>query len=212
MIGTELLRQLLGRDDLVVTVLVRTRGRIANGSNVREQIFDFAKDYALIGTDALPCDILLCAVGSTMRQAGSEAAFLKVELDIPLALVQRLKDLGRGTFGFVSSTGAGHPRGFYLQTKAAVEHAIQASGVPALVVRPSLLLGNRREFRLGERVATLIAAPILKCLVTLSGRRIEALGRLEPISAAKVAAQLIAGTVDDTPHGMVVLEGFALSA
>src|SRR5690554_3012760 len=113
LIGKQLIAQLAARDDVQVTALVRKAGRTLQAPNVKERVFDFKADYAGIGTSMIPCDVLLCAIGTTMSQAGSKAAFLAVDRDIPLALVARLRDLGGAVFGLVSSTGAGRPRGFY---------------------------------------------------------------------------------------------------
>ena len=211
LIGQELQKQLRLRSDVEVTVLVRRAGRVAPGANLKEYVFDFAADYPALGTSRLPCDVLICAVGSTMKQAGSQAGFLKIERDIPVKLLERMKAIGKGPFGFVSSTGAGKPVGFYLETKAAVERAIRESGVPSVIVRPSLLLGDRAEFRLGEIMATWITVPLMGALLAVTGRRIEALERLEPVEAAMVAKKLIAGTLDASPLGVVVLEGRALT-
>ena len=211
LIGKRLVALLSLRSDVQVTALVRKAGRTLKATNVIERVFDYKADYAAIGTSMIPCDVLLCAIGTTMSQAGSKEAFLAVDRDIPLALIARQRALGKGVFGLVSSTGAGSPRGFYLETKAAVERGIEASGIPSVIVRPSFLLGDREHFRLGEKLALFTIAPLLKGLATATGRRVASLAALEPIADDKVAAMLIAHTIDSKPTGTIILEGAALT-
>lgn len=207
LIGTEVVKQLGARADVRVTALVRKPSGRALAANVTEQVFDFA------GNAPLPCDALLCCVGTTMKQAGSEAAFQKVERDIPLNLLSRLKAAGGGVYGLVSSAGAGKPFGFYLKNKAEVEAAVRASGVRHVIVRPSLLLGARAEFRPGERLAVLTVPPLMSAVSALTLRKLPAVGRMLPIQAAQVARTLIARAVDAPPKdGGVTLEGYELFA
>lgn len=208
-VGREVVAQLSGRSGVTVTALVRRQGSVAKAPNVREVVFDFKADYGRIGGPDLPCDVLICAIGSTMKQAGSKDAFAKIERDIPVALVGRLAELKRGVFGFVSSTGAGKPVGFYLQTKAAVEAAIFAAGVPYVIVRPSLILSERQEFRLGERLATILTVPVMRLAGLVSGRRIAAIGQYMPIAAKTIARALVNATFD-SPPAATILEGYPL--
>jgi uncharacterized protein YbjT (DUF2867 family) len=165
LVGRELIRQLERRPDVAFTALVRRPGtlRVESG-RVREEVFAYEDpaSYQRLGTD-IPCDALLCALGTTLKRAGSSAAFRQVDLDYPLALMARLAQLGpRPLFGVVSSAGTGHPRGLYLTTKAEMEKALMDSGLPYVIVRPSLLMGDRPEFRLAERLALgLVAKPYL---------------------------------------------------
>jgi len=115
-------------------------------------------DFAALGT-LPPADGALCALGTTMRQAGSKPAFLAVDHDAVLAFAQASLAAGARRFAVVSSVGAKAGSGtFYLDTKGRVEAALAAMGFERLVMlRPSLLDGDREEFRPLEQPAILVA-------------------------------------------------------
>lgn len=212
MIGRETVRLLGTRQDIRVHALVRKSATLPE--NVRQHVFAFGEDksYARLGTPELPCDAILCCIGTTMKTAGSEPAFKAVEHDIPVRLIARALSLSpRPPFGFISSAGAGKPFGFYLNTKAAVEAALEASGLPAVTLRPSVLLGDRQENRPGERLAMLAMPPVFNALSALTGKSVGWVERLRPIDAATVAAALVHHILDAAPApGLLVLEGAAL--
>src|SRR5688572_23260021 len=95
LVGGAVTAALGGRTDTVVTALVRKPTGRTYPANVRECVFDFAdvKSYERIGTAEIPCDVLLCCLGTTMKVAGSRAAFLAIERDMPLALLGRAQKI-----------------------------------------------------------------------------------------------------------------------
>jgi uncharacterized protein YbjT (DUF2867 family) len=138
-----------------------------------------------------------CALGTTMRQAGSRDAFRRVDHDYPLALARLALAGGARHFLLVSAIGADPgSRFFYNRVKGEVEAALRALPFRSLtILRPALLLGPRREFRLGERIA-------------------QALGwltpaRYRPIAARAVAAGVVRAALEDRP-GIRVLESAEL--
>ncbi len=214
LVGRELVRQLDPRKDVDFTALVRRPGTLRSVSGrVKEVVFDYRSpaDLERLGTE-IPCDLLLCALGTTLKKAGSPEAFREVDLGFTAALVNRLAALRTDpAFALVSSAGAGHPRGLYLETKAEAEKVLVASGLPYLIVRPSLLLGDREEFRLAERLgAFLLAKPYLAAARYLAPRS-RFLWRFAPIEASQVAKAIIWMTLDNPhPSGSRVLTGLAL--
>jgi len=208
LVGRELIRQLEGRKDVAFTALVRRPGTLgAESGRVREALFDYRDPaaYGRLGTE-IPCDVLLCALGTTLQRAGSEAAFQQVDRDFPLALATRLAQLEpRPVFGVVSSAGANHPKGLYLHTKADMEKGLAESGLPFVIVRPSLLLGQRSEFRMGERLLALLGKPYLAAARLLAPQS-QAVWRYAPIQAAEVASALLFACLDQppTPCGRVL--------
>jgi uncharacterized protein YbjT (DUF2867 family) len=122
-----------------------------------------------------PIDTVFCCLGTTIRQAGSREAFRMVDYDLPLSLGRHGLALGASHYVVISSLGAdASSRVFYNRTKGELEVALQKQGWPRLtIVRPSLLLGARREFRLGE----VLGAPLSRVLP----------GRWRGIEAATVA-------------------------
>lgn len=105
--------------------------------------------------DLLAADALVCALGTTIGQAGSRQRFRAIDHGIPLALARLGLERGLKDFLLVSALGADpRSRVFYNRVKGELEEALATLPLRSLtIVRPSLLLGERRERRLGERLA-----------------------------------------------------------
>ncbi|WP_346353718.1 NAD-dependent epimerase/dehydratase family protein [Azotosporobacter soli] len=150
LVGGILLKRLLAdpRYDKIVVVCRKTAWREGGKLIVREG--DFSRLEEL--TADLTVDDVYCALGSTRKKAGSKAAFVNVDYEYPLQLAQLALKKGAKRFLLVSSAGASaKSRFFYLRTKGALEDALAKLSFEMLVIaRPSLLLGKRSEFRLGE--------------------------------------------------------------
>ena len=84
------------------------------------------------------------------------------------------------------------------------------SSLPTVIVRPSLLLGNRKEFRLGEKLATTLAVPFFDLTLALVKNPPEFLANIAPIEAIQVARVLISSTLDEPSAGHVVVQGKGL--
>ncbi len=106
----------------------------------------------------LKADDVFCCLGTTMKQAGSKAAFRKVDFDYPFQLAKILKANGAQQFLLVSALGANKNSGiFYNQVKGEIEEAIASVGFRAFhIFRPSLLVGPRKEKRSGEDAAKIV--------------------------------------------------------
>jgi uncharacterized protein YbjT (DUF2867 family) len=150
-------------------------------------------DFARLFERRVQADDVFCCIGSTIRQAGSQDAFRRVDLDIPVALARAAARDGAQRFLVVSALGANaRSRVFYNRVKGEMEAAVLASGVPKVYVfRPSLLAGPRREFRLGERAGLALA----KLLGPL-------LGKYRPVHADAVAAAMLRAAEDDLQAGI----------
>jgi uncharacterized protein YbjT (DUF2867 family) len=156
---------------------------------LKTEIVDFARLFEL----RVQAEDVFCCIGTTIRQAGSQQAFRRVDLDIPVALARAAARDGAQRFLVVSALGANaRSRVFYNRVKGEMEAAVRASGVPKVYVfRPSLLAGPRREFRLGER-AGLALANILGPL----------LGKYRPVHADALAAAMLRAAEDDLQAGI----------
>ena len=144
--------------------------------------FDRLADHA----DLFACDDLFCCLGTTIKQAGSEAAFRRVDLEIPSESAQRAAGAGASQMLIVTAWGAdADSRLLYTRTKGEVERAARSVGFQALqILRPSLPTGDRNEFRLGERIGQAVGAvvgPLLR----------GPLAPLRPISASEVARAMV---------------------
>lgn len=116
-----------------------------------EQLGQYKEQFA--GASAV-----FCCLGTTIKKAGSQAQFERVDLEYPLAAAALARASGVKQFLAVSSMGASaKSRNFYSRTKGKVEEGLIASGFQGLhLFRPSLLLGEREEHRMGERVASVM--------------------------------------------------------
>lgn len=147
-----------------------------------------------------PNDAFLCALGTTIKTAGSKAAFEAVDLTLVVDLAKRARAAGYGHFLVVSSLGTTPTTGnFYLQTKAKMEAAVTTLGFESVsIFRPSLLLGERDEFRLGERVADWLSKPLRPLFVGKMRRYL-------PIHANTVAKAMLQQAAQTVP-GVHIIE------
>ncbi len=142
-----------------------------------------------------------CCLGTTIRVAGSEAAFRAVDFDAVLAFARAAQRAGVQRLAVVSALGAdAGSRVFYNRVKGETEAALAGLGLPCLVIaRPSLLLGDRaalgQPVRPMERLAAGLGAP-LAALVPKAWR---------PIAAATVARAMVLALAQAQP-GVRVLE------
>jgi uncharacterized protein YbjT (DUF2867 family) len=147
---------LLSNDDEVKEARALVRRPLSpefTGPRVRQYRTDFENLHK--HTQRLQVDWVFCVLGTTMRKAGSREAFRRVDYDYPLAIAKTALERGASHFLLVSAMGAdAHSRFFYYQVKGELEEAVRALGYPSVTIaRPSLLLGKRDEWRVGEEVA-----------------------------------------------------------
>jgi uncharacterized protein YbjT (DUF2867 family) len=142
-------------------------------------------------------DAIVCALGTTMRAAGSREAFRRVDCEYPLAMARLGRRRGVAHFLLVSALGASpSSRVFYNRVKGEVERGLEELGFPSLtIVRPSLLLGDRGERRLAESIGQWVSriAP----------------ARWRGVPAARVAAALVR-SIENPPLGLRVMENAEL--
>jgi uncharacterized protein YbjT (DUF2867 family) len=140
----------------------------------------------------LAVDRVICALGTTMRRAGSREAFRRVDHDLPLEIARLALARAVPHFLLVSALGADRgSRIFYNRVKGEVEDAVLALPFRATtIVRPSLLIGAREEVRPGE-----LAGKALGWMVP---------GRWRPVHARDVARALVDEAAGDRAGARVV--------
>ncbi|HVT73511.1 MAG TPA: oxidoreductase [Lacunisphaera sp.] len=153
LVGRHLLRELLARGDYErVVAFVRRPLGVADPRLV-EVTTDFtALDRAAEGR---ACDDAFCCLGTTRWRAGSRESFRAVDHGAVLAFAWAARRAGAQRFFLVSALGANSAsRLFYPRVKGETEEALYVLGFRTLAIfRPSLLLGRREEFRLGETLS-----------------------------------------------------------
>lgn len=130
-------------------------------------------------------DDVFCTIGTTIKKAGSQSAFRKVDYEYPIAFSKIAKTNNIKQFLIVSSLGAKKDsNNFYLKTKGEMEAALaKANFETTVIVRPSLLLGHRSEFRLGEKIGAFFSKGFSFLLL-------GSLKKYRPIESSTVAKAL----------------------
>lgn len=122
------------------------------GKRLLNPVVDFA---ALpVEADWWAVDAVVCALGTTIKKAGSQDAFRRVDHDLPVEVARHARRYGAEAYALVSSQGANvGSRLFYLRVKGETEADLSVCGFPSLtLLRPSLLGGERAESRPAERL------------------------------------------------------------
>lgn len=186
----------LARDARVAQLAALQRRPGAADDPVRRVVADFERLDA-VPAEVFAVDAAFCALGTTIATAGSQAAFRRVDFDYVLAFARRARAGGATRFALVSALGADPGSSvFYNRVKGEAEAAVRQLGFASLAIaRPSLLLGERREHRPGER----LAAPLMRLLPA----------RWRAVPAERVAARLAETLLAGAP-GERVLENAAL--
>jgi uncharacterized protein YbjT (DUF2867 family) len=203
LVGGHALRALLERKDVARVISLGRR----KGLSAHPKLEEALVDLVALGKDAgpapelPPCDEAVCALGTTMRKAGSQQAFQDVDYRAVLAFARLARQAGARRFALVSSIGAdANSRVFYRRVKGRTENALRALGFPRLeILRPSFLVGSRQEPRpaewLGIRVAQIVSPLML-----------GPMRRYKPIRARKVGLALAGAPDSASAPGTLVLD------
>ena len=184
LVGTALLRRLAADPEYREVRVLGRRAPAQAGAKVRFVASDFANLDAL--APELAVDDVFCCLGTTIRAAGSQAAFERVDFHMVVDLARATQRAGAKRFLVVSAVGAS-PRAaaFYSRVKGRMEQAVRELPFAAVhLVRPSLLLGDRAERRPGEQAAQAVA-PLLAPLLR------GPLAKYRAVPAEDVAAALV---------------------
>jgi uncharacterized protein YbjT (DUF2867 family) len=186
LIGSFLLERLLGSPVYGQVSLWLRRPLAKRHSKLQVENVDFEK----LEQGRVEAADVYCCLGTTIKRAGSEEAFRRVDFDYPVALARAAARDGAKRLLVVSALGAdAKSRIFYNRVKGEMEDAVRAAGVPrTYFFRPSLLSGPRAEPRMGERVGLVIGAALGPLL-----------GKYRPIHADLVAAAMLRAAERDLP-------------
>ncbi|MCS6967061.1 MAG: oxidoreductase [Cytophagales bacterium] len=180
LVGSYLLRQLLQSSAVSQVISLVRRPLGVSHDRLQEIVFDFENKQHY---QTLPqVDAAFCCLGTTIKKAGSQVAFRHVDYDYPLFLAKAMRDKGTPHFLVITAVGS-HPSSifFYSRVKGELERSLEALQFPSLsIFQPSLLLGDRKEKRLGEDFAKLLAPLFTPLLV-------GSLRKYRPIQAVDVA-------------------------
>ena len=195
--GGILLGQLL-ESPLYSSVIIYVRKSIERSHPKLTQLL---VDFETIDT-AVEADDVFCCLGTTIKIAGTKAAFEKVDLHYPVKIATLQRAAGSKQLLVISAMGADSKSSiFYSRTKGLMEAALQKIGYPSLsIFRPSFITGNRKEKRMGEQIGLAIAKLINPIMV----------GPLRNYSAVKAAAIvdcMIHHATESQPGVHIILSG-----
>lgn len=184
LVGSNLLTQLIADADYENIILLVRREVTVKSAKVKVVVVNFESlnDF----TASLPIHHVFCALGTTIKTAGSQEAFRKVDFAYVVNLANWCKGNSIQKFLLVSAIGAdATSKVFYNRVKGEAEQALSGLSLPVLhIFRPSLLMGKRNEKRFGERIAQIVMG-------ALGFLFVGALKNSKGIDASKVAKAMI---------------------
>ena len=150
LVGKKLLFELAKKESEVIAITRRFISNLPENVSLLNINFD---DFVENGS--MPsCDHLYICLGTTIKKAGSQSEFKKVDFDYCLSFAKKAREAGATKISLISSVGANpYANNFYLKTKGEVEEEIKKIDFQAInIFRPSLLLGQRAESRFLEKI------------------------------------------------------------
>jgi len=160
LIGSKLLQILLNEhvyDEIII--LVRKSTGLKHDKLIEEVIdFDSLDTY----TDMITGHAVFCCLGTTQKKTPDSSVYRKIDHDYPVKLAQLAFKNGVNQYHLVSALGANTSSPyFYTKLKGDTEADIKQVGLKCLhIYQPALLTGDRKEYRLGEKIIT----PIMKLI------------------------------------------------
>lgn len=157
LVGRELVSELLACGEYARVTVVGRRRPAQEDARLRfveSNLDDLQRRHG-----ELEADDAFCCLGTTLRAAGSRAAFERVDFHMVVEFARAARAAGAQRFFLVSAqSSSSHSPFFYSRVKGRAEQAVQAVGFDAVhVLQPSLLLGKRNERRPGEAIAQRVA-------------------------------------------------------
>lgn len=182
--GGKVLQGLLGREEVSqVVALVRHKLPTLHDKLAQHEVdFDRLEDHA----ELFDVDVIICCLGTTIKKAGSQDQFRKVDLGYPMKAGELGRSRGVRAFILMSAIGASSSSTiFYNRVKGELEDALRDLDYPYLsIYHPSLLLGDRKEQRTAEALG-IKAMPLVNRLL------IGPLDKYRGIEAQTVASAMV---------------------
>lgn len=203
LVGSQLVQQLC-ENDYYISITVLSRRQLSYNhpklivkkvefDSLQEQDFDFAED-------------IFCCLGTTRKKAGNRAQFEKVDVEYPLRVAQISKKKGANHYIVISAMGANEKSvAYYNRVKGKLEQQLIELDFPQLsIVRPSLLVGKRDEFRFGEKLGEAVLGVLNPILV-------GPLKKYRSIHSSQVAEAMIAIALSEKSSKVTIYESQQLS-
>ena len=179
--GKHLLEFLLADERYASVCALVRKATLQAHPKLSEHVIDFES------LGKLPkADDAFCCLGTTIKKAGSQAAFRKVDFDTVINFAAAAKAAGAKRFLVVSALGANAKSSvFYNRVKGEMENALKAMNFESLhVFRPSFLLGERAEARVGERLGIAVFSALAPLMIGPARK-------IRPVEAKAVARGMV---------------------
>ena len=153
LVGNLILNEILADNDFSeARIFVRKATGIINPK--LKEIVNPMKEIEALSTE-IQGDVLFNAIGTTIKQAGSKEEQQRIDRDMPITFARIASGNGVRLMLNISSVGANLKGNFYLRTKAEMEKGTEDYFRNSVFhFRPGLLVGNRKEFRAAEKIAS----------------------------------------------------------
>ncbi len=183
LVGSHLLR-LIAEDPYYQSITVLARRNFPVPSKVKLEIVNF--DRLSASASMMQADHVFCCIGTTIKTAGSQEAFRKVDFDIAVTSAKLALQNGATKYLVVSALGANKNSSiFYSRVKGEMEEAIQSMPYREIwIFHPSILTGKRKEFRPGEAIGRAMG-------VIISPFLMGPLKKYKPVNAERVARAML---------------------
>jgi uncharacterized protein YbjT (DUF2867 family) len=199
LVGSALIKQLIDRPEFDrIVSLVRKPGNSIS-EKVTEIVIDFDKLPEI--TEEFTADCAFCCLGTTLKTAGSKERQYAIDHDYVVNFALACKSRGVPVFAVVSSIGASaRSANFYLRTKGEMERDCSLLNFrKTIIMRPSILIGQRPQFRLGEKIG-IIAIRIFAFL------SFGTLNKYAGIRVERIAERMILEALSEAHAGVCIVE------
>lgn len=183
LVGSTLVKQLCESDEYVAVTVIARRALDYSHPKLVVRIKEFD---ALAESDMEFAHEIFCCLGTTIKKAGSREVFEKIDVEYPVQIAAMAKNRGIQHMIVISAMGANEKSfAYYNRVKGKMEKELIDIDLPQLsIVRPSLLVGNRSELRVGEKIGAAVLAVFNPLLI-------GPLKRYRSIKAEQVALAMI---------------------
>ena len=193
LVGESLVRQLCEQEEYISVTAIGRNALDFKHEKLEQKIHSLDE---LTESDIRFAHDVFCCLGTTRKKAGSKEQFEKVDFEYPMSIASLAKNQRVQHFIVISAMGASEKAmAYYSRVKGKLENELVKLEFPRLsIIRPSLLTGNRTEFRLGEKLGE-------KVLKVFNPLLIGGLKKYQSIEASQVATAMIAIALseDKTP-------------
>ena len=203
LVGKQLINELISNDGFEKIIVIARRELSISHPKLEVRLINFDLLDELQLSDQI--EACYCSLGTTQKKSGREG-MVKVDYEYVLNLAQLCKRLSISKFLVVSSQGANYNSSFfYLRTKGQMEEAVKKSGVETVyVLRPSLITGEREEFRFSEEMGYYLYKGLQPLMV---GK----LKKLRAVSGLQIARCMIDLSQDDAKGNFTIESDFIQS-